>query len=332
MKKLFRNLTLFALVLAMLIGTALFTGCSQSKKQIIIYTSGEDFRIEYMQQRMKEQFPDYDVIFEYKSSGDHAAILKSAGKNAEAHISHDIEYGYAAELTALGVFADLKDTIDFSTFTEDAAADTFYTPELRNGGAIILNMDVIEEKNLDIPTSYEDLLDPQYKNLISMPNPKASGTGYMFLLSLVNAWGEEEAFEYFDKLSENVLSFTSSGSGPVNALVGKEVAIGFGMTAQAVQKISEGENLQIIFFEEGSPYSLYGQAILAGKETDPAVVEVFQFLSTTLTEEMCERFYPEKIYKDKDFVIEHYPTDIVYADMTDNTPERKEELLEKWTH
>ena len=78
MKKTFRNITLFALALAMLIGTTLFTGCGKSKKQIIIYTSGEDFRIEYMQQRMKEQFPDYDVIFEYKSSGDHAAILKSA--------------------------------------------------------------------------------------------------------------------------------------------------------------------------------------------------------------------------------------------------------------
>ncbi|MBQ2735607.1 MAG: extracellular solute-binding protein [Clostridia bacterium] len=332
MKKTFRNITLFALALAMLIGTTLFTGCGKSKKQIIIYTSGEDFRIEYMQQRMKEQFPDYDVIFEYKSSGDHAAILKSAGKNAEAHISNNLEYGYAEELAALGVLADLSKTVDFSGFTEDAATSTFYSPELRNGGAIILNMDVIEEKNLDIPTSYEDLLDPQYKNLISMPNPKASGTGYMFLLNLVNAWGEEEAFAYFDALSENILSFTSSGSGPVNALVGKEVAIGFGMTAQAVQQIAEGENLQIVFFEEGSPYSLYGHAILAGKETDPAVVEVFEFLSTTLTEEMCERFYPEKIYKDKDFVIEHYPPNIVYADMSNNTPERKAELLEKWTH
>ena len=332
MKKTFRNITLFALALAMLIGTTLFAGCGEAKKQIIIYTSAEDFRITYMQQRMKEQFPDYDVVFEYKSSGNHAAILKSAGTNVEAHISHDIEYGYAAELAALGVFANLKNTVDFSVYTEDAIPDTYYAPVYRNGGAIILNMEVIREKNLDVPTSYEDLLDPQYKNLISMPNPKASGTGYMFLLSLVNAWGEEKAFEYFDKLSENVLSFTSSGSGPVNALVGKEVAIGLGMTFQAVQQIADGENLEIKFFEEGSPYTLYGQAIVAGKEDDPAVVEVFEFLSTTLTKEVCERFCPEKIYNNKDFVISNYPTDITYADMTNNTPERKAELLEKWTH
>ena len=332
MKKIIRTATLLTLALAMLLSTVLFTSCGESKKQIIIYTSAEDFRITYMQQRMKEQFPDYDVVFEYKSSGNHAAILKSAGTNVEAHISHDIEYGYAKELEELGIFADLKDSVDLSIYTADAAASTYYLPELRNGGAIILNMDVIEEKGLDVPTCYEDLLDPQYKGLISMPNPSASGTGYMFLLNLVNAWGEEKAYAYFDQLSANILSFTSSGSGPVNALVGKEVAVGFGMTAQAVQKIAEGENLKIVFFEEGSPYSLYGQAIIAGKETDPAVVEVFEFLSTTVTEEMCERFYPEKIYKDKDFVIQNYPTNIVYGDMTDNTPDRKEDLLEKWTH
>lgn len=330
MKKTFRRFAILSLAVLMIAASVLFTGCSK-KKTIIIYTSGEDFRIEYMQQRMKEQFPNYEVVFDYKSSGDHAALLKSEGKNTAAHISHDIEYGYAKELTDLGIFAEVKD-YDFSIYTEDAAVSTHYTPELRNGGAIILNMDVIEEKGLAIPTSYEDLLDPQYKGLISMPSPKASGTGYMFLLSLVNAWGEEEAFNYFDALSENILSFTSSGSGPVNALVNKEVAIGLGMTSQAVQKISEGENLKVIYFEEGSPYSLYGQAMIAGKETDPAVVEVFNFLSTTLTEEMCERFYPEKIFKDKDFVVEHFPTNITYADMSNNTPERKADLLSKWTH
>ena len=193
-------------------------------------------------------------------------------------------------------------------------------------------MDVINEKGLKEPTSYADLLDPQYKDLIAMPNPKASGTGYMFLLSLVNAMGEDAALAYFDQLSENVLSFSSSGSGPVNALVQKEVAIGLGMTFQAVQEISAGENLKIVFFDQGSPFTLYGQSIVAGNEDDADVVAVFQFLATVLTEEQCEKFVPEKIYKDKTFTIENYPVDIPYANMSNNTPERKVELLDKWNH
>lgn len=322
----------FALMLALImIASCLsFGGCSK-KETIIIYTSAESFRIDYMRQRMQEQFPNYDIRIDYKSSGDQASLMKAAGKNIECHITHDLEYGNAAELAALGIFADISDTVDFSLYTEDTVTSNFYAPELRNGGAIILNMDVINEKELDEPTSYEDLLDPQYKGLISMPNPKTSGTGYMFLLSLVNAWGEEEALNYFKTLSENVLAFESSGSGPVNKLITKEVAIGFGMIAHAVQQINEGENLKIFFFEEGAPYSLYGQSVIAGNETNPAVMEVFNFLANDLNEEMCERFYPEKLYKDKDFTIQNFPSDVTYADMSDNTPERKAHLLGKWT-
>ncbi len=318
-------------VLALILGLSLLStfGCS-SKKTIIIYTSSETFQIDYMRERMKEKFPNYDIRIDYKSSGDQTSLMKAAGTSVECHIAHDLEYGNAADLAALGVFADLSSTIDFSKYVEDTVQSSYFAPELRNGGAIIVNLDVLKEKGLKEPTSYADLLDPQYKGLISMSNPKTSGTGYMFLLSLVNAWGEEEALSYFSALSENVLAFETSGSGPVNKLITKEVAVGFGMISHAVQQINEGENLKILFFEEGAPYSLYGQAVIAGKETDPAVMEVFNFLAGELTEEKCERFYPEKIYKDKDFTIKNFPSDVTYADMSNNTPERKTQLLGKW--
>ena len=330
MKTLFNRAVLLTLALMMLVTAFAFTGC-EKKKTIVIYTSAESFRIDYMNKRMKEQFPDYDVRIDYKSSGDQANLLKAAGKSAECQITHDLEYGNAADLVSLGVFADLSGLIDFSVFAEDTVVSNYYAPELRNGGAIILNMDVINEKGLDVPTSYQDLLDPQYKGLISMPNPKTSGTGYMFLLSLANAWGEDKAIEYFNDLSKNILAFETSGSGPVNKLVTREVAIGFGMISHAVQQINEGENLKVLFFDEGAPYSLYGQAIISGNETDPAVVEVFDFLVNHLTPEMCELFYPEKLYKDKDFTIENFPSDVTYANMNDNSPERKAKLLKKWT-
>ena len=330
MKKIMKRAVALMLALIMLAGCLSFVGCSK-KETIVIYTSAESFRIDYMRARLKEQFPNYDIRLDYKSSGDQASLMKAAGTNVECHITHDLEYGNAADLAALGIFADLTDVVDFTKFTEDITASTYYAPELRNGGAIILNMDVIKEKGLDVPSSYQDLLDPQYKGLISMSNPKTSGTGYMFLLSLVNAWGEEEALKYFSDLSENILAFESSGSGPVNKLINKEVAIGFGMISHAVQQINEGENLKILFFEEGAPYSLYGQAVIKGNETNPAVMEVFNFLVNSITEEMCQRFYPEKIYKDKDFVLENFPPDVVYADMSNNTPERKSQLLGKWT-
>ena len=205
-------------------------------------------------------------------------------------------------------------------------------PKTRNSGAIVINMDLLIEKKLPEPTCYEDLLKPEYKNLISMPNPKSSGTGYMFLKALVNSMGEDEAFAYFDKLSENVLQFTSSGSGPVNSLVSGEAVIGLGMTAQAVTQINEGVNLKIIYFEEGAPCSVYGYGIIKGKENRECVREVFNFFYETLILEDCELFFPEQIYKGVTFEIDNYPSNIVYADMSNNSIEEKERLLSKWMY
>ena len=329
MKRSFKSSLLIVLSLFMI--ATCFTGCSK-KEEIIIFTSCEDYRVEYMQSRLNEQFPDYKIIIEYKDSGSHAAAIKAAGKDVACHITHDLEYGYAQTIASDGILADLTGIIDFSAFSEELVESRYYAPEVRNGGTIIINPAVLEREGIDAPTCYEDLLDPKYKDLISMPNPASSGTGYMFLLNLVNEWGEDEAFEYFDALSKNVLSFTSSGAGPVNSLINGEAAIGLGMTSQAVTKINEGAELELVFFEEGSPFSVYGQGIIAGNEENSAVVEVFKFLATTVTEEMNELYYPEMLFKNKTVSIKNFPENIIYGDMSNNTSERKDALLKKWNH
>lgn len=318
-------------VLIMFGVTLLLSGCSKGKEQVLIYTSMEEYRMEYLNQRLKEEFPDYDIKIEYMSTGSHAAKLLAEGTDTECDITIDLEYAYLEQLDTKGILADLSD-YDRSIYTDDANSNLNYMPEIRNGGAIILNTKVLKEKGLAEPESYEDLLKTEYKGLISMPNPKASGTGYMFYKSLVNAWGEEKALDYFDKLTPNILQYTSSGSGPVNALVQEEVAIGLGMTAQTVTKLNEGAPLKIKFFEEGSPYSLYGQSIIKGKEKCESVKAVFDFIVETYNYETCEKFYPEKIYKDKDYVLDNYPQDIVYSDMGNNSSEEKTKLLDAWKY
>lgn len=333
-----RSIICILLAIMMIICAA---GCSSKEEndtkkggaddnRVVIYSGAEEYRNEYFLKRLKEQFPEYNISIEYMPTGDLAAKLAAEGTDTEIDIIYDLDYSYAGLVEQY--LADLSE-YDQSIFTDDAkVASNKYLPECRNGGAIIINYDVLAEKGLAEPTCYEDLLKPEYKNLISMPNPKSSGTGYMFVKSLVNAWGEEKALDYFEKLSDNILQFTTSGSGPVNALVQKEVAIGLGMTGQAVTKINEGASLKILFFEEGSPYSLYGYAMPEGKQNKKAVKEVFDFFYNTLVEEDKQLFFPEQIYKDKTFEVANYPTDIHYADMNGNTTEEKMRLLESWEH
>ncbi|MDR2196526.1 MAG: extracellular solute-binding protein [Coriobacteriales bacterium] len=306
------------------------SAAAPSDNEVIIYASAEEYRIEYWQQRLDEALPEYEITIEYLPTGNLAARLQAEGAQTPCDIIGELDYGYLGGMT--DQLADLS-ALDTSAYLPDLLPDSHtYLPMYRNGGCIAVNTSVLQAKGLPVPHSYEDLLDPQYKGLISMPNPKTSGTGYMFLKSLVNAWGEEEAFAYFDQLAPNILQFTESGSGPVNALIQGEVAIGLAMTGQAVVEINEGAPLDILYFEEGSPFSLYGVAVIKGRLEDPAVAAVLDFFNNTLIYEDKERFFPEKIYTDVDIEMENFPVGIVYADMSDNTPEERERLLGIWQY
>lgn len=301
-----------------------------SSNKVVIYSGAEEYRNEYFMKRLSEEFPDYEIVIEYMPTGNLAAKLAAEGTDTDMDIFYDLDFSYAGKVEMY--LADVS-AYDQSIYVDDCKVENaHYLAATRNGGAVIINPDVLAEKGIAEPNCYEDLLKPEFKNLISMPDPKSSGTGYMFVKNLVNAWGEDKAFDYFEGLAENVLQFTTSGSGPVNALVQGEVAVGLGMTAQAVTKINEGANLKILFFEEGSPYSLYGYAMPEGKQNRKAVVDVFNFFYTTLVMEDKVLYYPEQVFVDQVNNVENYPTDIPYGDMNNNTTDEKTRLLENWEY
>lgn len=322
---------LVLLVVMIFFSSIMLTGCgssSSNNRDIVIWTSGEDYRNEFYLSSLKEQFPDYNITLEYMNSSSIAAKIKEEGEKAQVDIICSEEYGYLYMIE--DQLAELK-SFDFSEFFEDIVpASHKFTPELKNGGCIIINKEVLDDKGVPVPASYDELLDPMYRDLISMPSPASSGTGYMFLRQLVNEWGEDTTFEYFEKLSDNILQYTSSGSGPINALVQGEVGIGLGMTAQAVTEINEGVNLDIVFFEEGSPFSMYGNAIMAKSADRQEVQDVFNYLATELCKQNNERYFPDQIYKDFAPEVDGFPKNINYGDMSNDTLEEKERLLEKW--
>ena len=350
MKKTLTKILAVLFVIAMV--ASVFAGCAENKPEetasatnegesnadvgstgdkVVIWTSGEDYKNEFYLTECQKKFPQYNIELIYVGSSDSAAKVLEEGDRCSADIILSEEYGYLEKFS--DYLAELTD-FDYSVFLpEIVPASHKYTPELKNGGCIIVNTRVLADLGIDEPTSYEDLLKPEFEGLISMPSPKSSGTGYMFLRQLTNEWGEDKAFEYFDKFSNNVLQYTSSGSGPVKALEAREVAVGLGMTSQAVVKITGGNNeLKTLFFEEGSPYSMYGNAILKKSADRQAVKDVFNYLATDLCKADNEKYFPDQIYKDFAPTVEGFPTGIKYGNMSNDTLAEKERLLDKWTH
>jgi iron(III) transport system substrate-binding protein len=323
---------IICMVSALFLLGLVFSCKKAENNSVIIYTSTEDFRTEHMQELLKEKFPNYNITIQTLSTGTHAAKLKAEGTETEADIILNLETGYMEGLQ--DILADLS-SYNLSEFLPELVpASKRFLPWDKSSGAIVINRSKLESSGLPVPASYQDLLKPIYKGLISMPNPKTSGTGYMFLVSLINAWGEEAAFAYFDGLAQNILQFTTSGSGPVNALIQGEVAIGLGMTLTAVNAINtRGIPLELLFFSEGAPNITTSFGIIKGKETRPVVKEVFEFTMTKLLKDDKELYCPEAIFKNQQVNIPNYPKNIPYAKM-DGVYDLslKERLMEKWKY
>ena len=327
-----KALKFVALVLATVLCLGIFAGCApkSDENSVVIYSSDEDYINQYFLQRLNEQFPDYNITIEYLSTGENAAKLMAEGTETPCDIVWGLEVGYLDNLTEN--LADISQ-YDSSSYVEDMQiGGNKYLVAHRYSGCIAVNTALLQEKGLAVPQSYEDLLKEEYRNLIAMPNPKSSGTGYIYLKSLVNAWGEEKALSYFDQLSQTILQFTSSGSGPINALVQGEIAIAMGMTSQAVIEINNGQPFEILYFAEGAPFTACGYGIIEGKQNKQAVQDVFDFFYSTLIHEEKELYLPEKIFTNQVNNIENYPKDIPYSDMSGNTAEEKTRLLDMWIY
>lgn len=326
MKKILTCLILLTVILVMDVTT-------QHNDTIIIYSSLEQYRGEELQKQLNERFPDDKIMVMYVPTAKAAAKIKVEKQGSDADIVVGLETSYLEKVK--DSLADLHGIQELPYVEGLTLADNDYryvTWE-RQAGTFIINEEVLKKYNLPEPTGYQDLLKPEYKGLIAMPDPKTSGTGYFFYKNLVNEWGEAQALAYIDELAANVKSFTESGSGPVKLLIQGEVAVGLGLTFQAMEQINGGSPFKIIFPQEGSPYSLTGTGLIKGREDDEKIREVFDFIIEDFFIYDKEYFSPEQVLMQQENKIENYPRNIRYADMQGISDiDEKERLLELWKY
>lgn len=125
----------------------------------------------------------------------------------------------------------------------------------------IVNKDVAAEKNLAIPTTWEDLIKPEYKGEIIMSNPAISGTNYGVLVGLLEKMGEEKGWEYFKKLNENIPYYGKRGKDPQQKTVAGEAAVGITYIDKSIITLKDQQNVEIVFPEDGMPWAPEGAAI-----------------------------------------------------------------------
>ena len=93
-------------------------------------------------------------------------------------------------------------------------ADGYWTGLALVPAGFLVNNDVLAEKNLEAPKTWEDLADPKYQGEIIMASPAISGTQYAILNGTIQAYGEEKGWEVWKGINENVDFYAQGGGEP----------------------------------------------------------------------------------------------------------------------
>lgn len=113
--------------------------------------------------------------------------------------------------------------------------------------SIVINKDRWEKeftnKGIEMPKTYEDLLNPIYKGEIVISNPNTSGTAYTMLASLMQSMGEDKAKDFFRKMKSNVGEFTTNGYTPAQKVATGEYLIGINFLSDQLLIKDSGFNI-----------------------------------------------------------------------------------------
>ncbi len=145
---------------------------------------------------------------------------------------------------------------------------------------VAYNSEILAEKGIAPPACWKDLADPRFVGEIQVANPNSSGTPNTELATVVQVFGEDEAFALLKEIGANVNSYTKSGSAPSKAAARGETGVSIGFEHDMVKLRAAGLPLEIVSPCEGTGYEVGGVSIIKGaKNFDEAVAWVEFVLS-----------------------------------------------------
>lgn len=274
-----RNTAVFALVIALVIvvaGGVFARGAPEADRpmRLTLYGSTQEMGVDHVVSEFEAQ-TGIEVSWIRMSTGETLNRLRAEANNPQASVwfagpgtAHMVG---ASEGLTQPYCSPVRSEIDPRYIDEDC----YWTGAFVTTFAFTSNPRLLEEYGLDEPSSYYDILTPEWANQIAVSNPGTSGTAYLWLATLVQLLGEEAAFEYFRGFNANAFQFPRSGMAPALMAGRAEIAMGITMSADSYYLIAEeGYDLTIAYPREGVGFSIEPVSIIAGAP-EPEAAQIF---------------------------------------------------------
>lgn len=156
---------------------------------------------------------EYNVTVSFVLSGDTGSALNQAilsKDNPLADVFYGVDNTFLTRALEEGIFesydSPLLDDIP-DEFKLDP--DNYVLPV--DYGDVCINYDksYFEENDLTVPTTLEELTQPEYEGLLAVENPATSSPGLAFLMATIAHFGEDGYLDYWQSLTDNGLVVVS---------------------------------------------------------------------------------------------------------------------------
>lgn len=262
-----KRCALIVLVLLLALPMAVWAGGAQEVKQsVTVYTTLDE---ELARDVFKAFEEETGIAVEWVrlSTGEATARLEAEKDNPQASVWYGgVGLGHI-EAKQKGLTTPYKSPA--ATMPAQFRDTEYYWSGIYAGPLCFeSNTKSLEKYGLTAPTSWEEICDPKYTGHVQMANPGSSGTSYNVLATLVQIYGEDEAFKLLKKLDNNITQYTRSGSAPgKNASIG-EVTVAIGYAHDGVRLVDQGYPLEITFPSEGTGYEVASISMIKNGPAD----------------------------------------------------------------
>jgi iron(III) transport system substrate-binding protein len=297
-----------------------FSADASAKTVLKVYTALEEEQLPVYKEAFEKANPDIEIEWQRDSTGVITARLLAEKGNRQA----DAIWGLAATSLMLldkeGMleaykpkgFDEIKDQ-----FKDTRAEGPMWVGMDAWASAICFNTAEGAKLGVPAPTSWADLLKPEYKGRIVMPNPGSSGTGFLSVSSWLQSTGEKGGWDYMDKLHENINTYLHSGSKPCKAAAAGEYLIGISFAFPGVELKNQGAPVEIILPKDGIGWDMEATGIMKGTPHQKEAQALADFAATADANALYNEYYQVLARKD------------VAAKTPENYPAGEEQLMVK---
>ena len=202
------------------------------------------------------------------------------------------------------------------------------------GAAICFNTVEAAKIGLKKPETWKDLLKPEYRGKVVMPNPASSGTGYFDVTAWLKIYGEKDGWAYMDRLHDNIAQYTHSGSKPCKQAAAGEFPIGIAFEYRAAKLKEEGAPIDLVFPKDGLGWDVEATAVMQGTKNLEAARRLADWSASKGANELYEKNFAIVAYpgvaKPNPLIPANYEQLLIQQDLKWSAANR-ERILAEWT-